>query len=575
MKKVIAMFLSLMLVLAISLPAAAISKVDVKSIKFVNAAVSIKAGQSTILKIAYTPANTSQTALTFVTDNQNVATIDGSGKVTGINTGKATITAYAQNKAIFAKCTVTVSKLDPYQINWFFPNSAQPDVDLVAAEMSKITKAKINATLKMTIIDWGSYSQNLQIKMAAQEPMDLIWTDAGTLPYLPSVNKGAFTEITQDMLNQYGPNILRGVPTACWPAAKVNGKLYAIINTQVEGRTPGILFQKKYVTKFGLDLSKVKKLEDLTSFYEKVHGSDPTLVPFEVAQSTSGGIFFNEYSSTLGLELLGRQNPAAVYISDNATKVMNYFAAPETKAYLKLIHDWYLKGIIKKDAPMLKDVTPDQKAGKTISIPTVVNPDTAANVSSKLNLKAEDMAALTLSKTFMNTSSIIATMTAISKTSKNPARCVMLYNLLYDEKDTKLFNMMNYGIEEKHYTLKGDVATFVPNTGYMLASGWENGNMFNSYRQSEVQPKWYPVGPNMNNSATVSKLLGFNLNPEPIKTELAQVASVVDEFYGELFTGVADPETVLPQFLEKLKGAGTDKIISETQNQIDSWKKTR
>ncbi len=469
----------------------------------------------------------------------------------------------------------STAALEPYEISWYFPNGAQADVNLVAEEMSKITKEKINATLKLTILDWGSYAQNMQIKMAASEPMDLVWTDGGTLPYLPLVNKGAFVEITDDMLKQYGPNILKGVPESAWPAAKVNGKLYAIINTQVLGRTPGILFQKKYVDQFGLDLSTVTKLEDLTSFYEKVHAADPTLVPFEVAQSNSGGIFFNEYSSTLGIELLGRQNPAAVYISDESTKVMNYFEAPETKAYLKLMREWYQKGIIKKEAPMLKDVTPDQKAGKTVSIPTVVNPDTAANVSSKLGLKAEEMASLTLSKTFMNTASIIATMTGISKTSKDPNRCVMLYNLLYDEADTKLFNMMNYGIEGKHYTLNGDVATFTPNSGYMLASGWENGNMFNSYRQSDAQPKWYPVGPDMNKNATVSKLLGFNLDPEPIKNELAQVASVVDEFYGGLFTGAVDPEATLPKFTDKLKGAGSEKIVAEVQKQIDDWKKTK
>ena len=490
----------------------------------------------------------------------------GNGNTSGPSTGSAAMGTGS------AATGSAAPELAPYEINWFFPNGAQADVDMVAQEMSKITQEKINATLKLTILDWGSYAQTMQVKMAASEPMDLVWTDGGTLPYLPLVNKGAFVEITDDMLQQYGPNILKGVPETAWPAAKVKGKLYAIINTQVLGRTPGILFQKKYVDQFGLDVNSVTKLEDLTAFYEKVHASDPTLVPFEVAQSNSGGIFFNEYSSTMGIELLSRQNPAAVYISDDSTKVMNYFEASETKAYLKLMREWYQKGIIKKEAPMLKDVTPDQKAGKTVSIPTVVNPDTAANVSTKLGLKAEEVVPLTLSKTFMNTASIIATMTGISKTSKDPARCIMLYNLLYDDQDTKLFNMMNYGIEGKHYTLKDDVATFMPNSGYMLASGWENGNMFNSYRQSESQPKWYPVGPDMNKNATVSKLLGFNLDPEPIKTELAQVASVVDEFYGGLFTGAQDPDTTLPKFIDKLKGAGSDKIIAETQRQIDAWK---
>ena len=189
--------------------------------------------------------------------------------------------------------------------------------------------------------------------------------------------------------------------------------------------------------------------------------------------------------------------------------------------------------------------------------------------------KPQDMFGKTISKTFMSTGSIIATMTAISKTSKDPDRSYMLYNLLYDSKDTKLFNMLNYGIEGKHYAKKGDVVTQIPNSGYWISCGWENGCMFNAYRQSDTQPKWYPAGPNMNNTASVSSALGFSFNPEPVKTELAQSASVVSEYYNALFTGSVDPDKNLPIFLDKLKKAGSDKIIAETQKQIDAWKTTK
>jgi len=36
-------------------------------------------------------------------------------------------------------------------------------------------------------------------------------------------------------------------------------------------------------------------------------------------------------------------------------------------------------------------------------------------------------------------------------------------------------------------------------------------------------------------------------------------------------TGSVDPESKLPEFIEKLKVAGIDKIIEEKQNQLDEW----
>lgn len=41
----------------------------------------------------------------------------------------------------------------PYEIKWYLPNSIQPDMQLVNAEMSRITVEKINASLNVEFID--------------------------------------------------------------------------------------------------------------------------------------------------------------------------------------------------------------------------------------------------------------------------------------------------------------------------------------------------------------------------------------------------------------------------------------
>ena len=97
---------------------------------------------------------------------------------------------------------------------------------------------------------------------------------------------------------------------------------------------------------------------------------------------------FNDMAITYGMEVFSRDNPAGLYINDASTKVMNYFAAPETKAYLKLVRDWYTKGYIRSDAATVKDDTADKKAGKIAMIPTVLNPDTIANQAGLFGAKA-------------------------------------------------------------------------------------------------------------------------------------------------------------------------------------------
>ena len=36
-------------------------------------------------------------------------------------------------------------------------------------------------------------------------------------------------------------------------------------------------------------------------------------------------------------------------------------------------------------------------------------------------------------------------------------------------------------------------------------------------------------------------------------------------------SGLVDPETAIPEFVEKLEASGIDKIIAEKQSQLDAW----
>ena len=74
-----------------------------------SGAISVEAGKTCVLTPSFTPANTTNTAVTWVSSDPSVATVTG-GVVSALAAGTATITAAAQDgSGVSAACTVTVT----------------------------------------------------------------------------------------------------------------------------------------------------------------------------------------------------------------------------------------------------------------------------------------------------------------------------------------------------------------------------------------------------------------------------------------------------------------------------------
>ena len=182
-----------------------------------------------------------------------------------------------------------------------------------------------------------------------------------------------------------------------------------------------------------------------------------------------------------------------------------------------------------------------------------------------------DVVDIPTGKPGISAGSVLATMNGISSTSKNPERAMMLLELLYSDKD--LYNMMVFGIEDKHYKkIDADFVEPIADSGY-AGLAWELGNQFNAYyTKGQIKGTWEETI-KVNEEAVASPLLGFNYNGEPTKTENAQIDAVMAEYKPGLISGTLDPEKKLPEFLDKLKKAGIDKVIEDMQAQIDQWRK--
>ena len=461
-----------------------------------------------------------------------------------------------------APATSTAPRLEPAELTWYLDGTPQADLAFVEAEMNKLLKEKLNVTLHLKMVDWGAYDQKMQVINAASENYDLAFTANWANNYYQNVSKGAFI-LLDDLIQKYAPTILQTIPKIGWDATKVNGKIYAIPNYQVWTMSNGIRLQKDLADKYGFKADSIKKLEDLAPFLEKVKQNNPDLVPYEMDKTGTFGVNLVAYGFD---EVAGRNIPGTIKLTDKSLKVSNQFESEEFKSYINLMKDWYQKGYIRKDAATLADAQADRKAGKIASLNVgnagVDNPDDPAKIG--------DIPAYQVATTspYLLTSSIIATMTGVSKTSKNPERAVMFLDLLF--KDKQLYNILAHGIEGKHYKLTNGKKEVIKDSGYDPQFDWEIGNSNNSLI---VKQPYADAVNKINQSAAGSPLLGFTFNPDPVKTEMAQVATVTAQYIPLLTTGAADPGKVLPEFIDKLKKAGSEKIIAEEQKQIDEWKK--
>jgi len=162
-------------------------------------------------------------------------------------------------------------------------------------------------------------------------------------------------------------------------------------------------------------------------------------------------------------------------------------------------------------------------------------------------------------------------MQAISSTSKNPERALMVIELF--STDEYFNNLINFGIEDVHYKKVSDniIEPTDNNAKYNPGTGWMFGNQFINYLWTNEDPEKWTNFKNFNDAAVGTKTLGFIFDPTPVKSQIAACNNVWDQYVPALETGTVDPEEYVPMMLEAFKDAGADEIIAEKQKQLDAW----
>ena len=451
-------------------------------------------------------------------------------------------------------------------ITYVYPQftSQSPDQGAVEEALNKITKDKINAAIKLMVLEFGSWADKINLMNAGGEQYDLVYTANWTNDYYQNVSNGQFVEL-DDLLPSLAPGYWKSMPVTTWQAAKVKGKLYASINQQMFPKTWGFLARKDLAEKYKLDLTAVNRWPDIEPWLDAVTKGEK-ITPF----GQQSNLYIQEIFSSAPVD--DGIGWTQVHKDDKAAKVENYWTTEDFASTWDLMLKWYKAGYYPKDQ-VTEDVSRQEwKVGKhAIGMNPVTKPKGESEAKAILGY---DVVLKSLSPAILTTAGITATLTGVSRTTNSKETSAKWLELVNTDKTT--YNTLCFGIEGKHWNWKDkakEVIEQVKDTAYNPTTDWMFGNQFMAYYRDENSVGAWDETKKINDSATPSPTLGFVMDREPVKNEIAAVSALVTQWvpFGPKAPLAAD----LPKLVDQMNGAGAKKIVEEMQKQIDAWMQSK
>lgn len=483
--------------------------------------------------------------------------------------------------------TDTTKDAEPVTLKWIFmtPGEQKDSQEVWDKFNEELQKYLPGTTVEFEGITSTDYAEKWKLISASQENVDIVW-HGWMVPYVTEVRKGSYMEL-DELVSKYAPSLLNEIPENVLGKSRVDGKLYSIPNMQqMVSYVSTLQFPIKIYEKYKEQIN-VEELASLFSSHQKMDQElwdeiEKYIVMFKDGGDLQKGVFGFADHVEKGYEWI--LNPYKVDIYSDDYTPINLYRTTEYKTFVNEYSDWYQKGYIRKDILTADNVSQDiyeVRGGGNYLVGQGYYP-TETEITSSEAAGSTAYVKIPFDNSHYIPYAASATNMAISTNSKNPERAIRLIELMNTEKGKDLYNLMVYGIEGKHYNKIND--NEIQPIGYSSQPkadspygqyNWAIGNIFNGY---EIFMEDKPLTlqndfiKQVNADAGSSKMKGFTLDTDPIKTELAQVNAVIGEYKTTLNSGAApDAQALYKDFIDKLIKAGDDKIITEIERQINEW----
>jgi len=480
-----------------------------------------------------------------------------------------------------AATTSTAANQKEVHLYGYLLGAPLPGMSDVMTELNKKLKKDLNVTMEINYLGWADYQSKYPLVLAAGENIDWIYT-ASWCMYGTQAVRGAFLPLTSDMLAKYMPKHTQKMPAAGWKQSLVNGKIYMIPTATPDRKVSVALIRGDLRKKYGLPA--ITKISDLEPYLQAVKQNEPGMIPLNIESGYDLGGIFNGVRIETTPPFNWAISGATPYIYNYeiakptvTTELDGEYSAGFVRA-ANLVKDWYDKGYFNKD-PFANKVRSKEAFEQGKSAVAFGNSiDTQGNIAKAIDSGFDVEIIPVLGSTgHYPADSFINNGVAISATTKNAERTLQALDLMME--DPAYVYLIYYGIEGTNYIVTKDGKIDNPpgitsdkNTYPMDQAGfwWVDKDYF------KPMATWPPIYIKLNNSIPqmlyASPYSAFGFIPDNVKTELANVTAVWQQYQWPLQVGMVDNVSqAIATLKDKLAAADSQKVQGELQKQMDAY----
>lgn len=432
----------------------------------------------------------------------------------------------------------------------------------VAAAMTEILKPLYNISVELVRYDFSVYTDSVLNALASGEKIDLLGgvSDLG----IPSCARQGQVLALDDLLAEYGQDILADIPDEDLASTSYQGQIYAVRNNKELGTGVGFACNKEMLDATGIDYSNIKTEEEMEPILRKVKELYPDVYPWV---SDTGFMDYIMYP----IDYLGRDFGVLLNVFDDTTEVVNMYTTDEFYDICKRRYEWQQEGLIMPEA----SINPDScsalvGAGKGFCFTTETKPGIESQVSRNAGV---EMVVINMVDYYSSTSNL-NNYWYIPYTSEKPERAMQALNEIYKNPD--LENLLIYGLEGEQYEFvdkENGVIQYAEgaDTSAWTMAAWHMPNELIAYKWVDDGKDIWDETIQFNKDCHPSPLKGFIWDSSNVTNEIVACTTVLNKYKKGLTAGDIDPDTVWDQMKTEFEDAGIQKILDEKQAQIDEW----
>lgn len=462
---------------------------------------------------------------------------------------------------------------EPYTIVYAFDVWVQqPDWDLVEENLNTLVEEKIGARVELLPMTGANYDQQINLMISSGEKLDLYNASARTT-FSTDVSSNKIMGLDEEMVQQYAPELLE-IEGDFIKATTIGGKIYGFPTIRDMANAYGLIIRDDIAQKYGVEINDSMgsmTVEEVDELFAKIKEGEPDMYVTQPQGQTTSVLdsFFKQHDS------MGDDMGVLLDHGQGELQLVNLFETPYYEDAVRKAREWNEKGYILPDASTNPDTGVSYyKTGKVATTLSLIHPGVPTDNSNMTGIKSD---AVTVNPAFTNTQQVGAIIQSIPTTCENPEKVLEFLNLLYT--DEAVYNALVWGVEGTHYVhvdgsdewITYPEGVTADTSGYTLSATYAFGNRYLSYIWNTDPENLNEKFREFNDSAIKSNALGFVFDPSEVKTEVAAVQAVFDQYRLPLENGVIDPDENLPKFIQALKDAGIDTVIAEKQRQLDEW----